>query len=171
MIRRILGTLLVLLGLVAAALGVASATIWRPSDTVTATMPAPESPVVLVEPGVLGLVADTVTLRATAPEEDLPIVLAFAPTSDVEAWVDGAAVTRVTGLEDWNDLAVSTTEGDSTVPDPSEADIWRNTLPGTGELVVEITPDPGQVTLLAATDGTAAAPELSLSWPRELSTP
>ena len=37
MLQRILGGVLVLVGLVAAALGVASATVWRDTDTVVAT--------------------------------------------------------------------------------------------------------------------------------------
>ncbi len=165
MIRRILAAVLVVLGLVAVGLAVGSATVWRSSDTVTASMPAqPTEPVVIVEPGVLGMVADTVTLTATSSTEDAPVVLAFAPSADVTAWVGAAAHVAVTGMSSWTDLRVEEVAGEESVPNPAGADLWTSELTGTGELVVELNPDPGDVALLAATDGTAAAPRITLTW-------
>lgn len=165
MIRRILAAVLVVLGLIAVGLAVGSATVWRPSDTVTASMPAqPTEPVVIVEPGVLGMVADTVTLTATSFSEDAPVVLAFAPSSDVTAWVGAASHVAVTGMSSWTQLRVEEVAGEESVPNPAGADLWTSELTGTGELVVELSPDPGDVALLAATDGTAAAPRITLTW-------
>ncbi|MGM0385030.1 MAG: hypothetical protein ACQERF_03470 [Actinomycetota bacterium] len=165
MIRRILAAVLVVLGLVAVGLAVASATVWRPSDTVTASMPAqPTAPVVIVEPGVLAMVADTVTLTASAAAEDDPVVLAFAPTGDVMAWVGPAAHVAVTGMSSWTDLRVEEVEGEESVPNPAGADLWTSELTDTGELVVELSPDPGDVAMIAATDGTRAAPSITLTW-------
>ncbi len=150
-------------GLVVAGFGFAAGGAARSSTTVS--MDAPTTPVLLVEPGVLGLVNQTVTVTATAQSPDQPILLAFAPTSDVDAWVGPAAHTRISGLESWDKLAAQVTPGEATVPDPHGSDLWRSELNGNGTLEVEITADPGQVTLLAATDGTAPAPRLTLTWP------
>ncbi len=164
MIRRILAAVLVVLGLVAIGLGVASATVWRSSDTVTADMPNPTAPVVVVEPGVLGMVAESVTLTARAADADAPVVLAFAPTGDVDAWLGDAAHHRVTGMSSWTDLRIEDVAGEETVPNPAGADLWRSEITGTGELVEELTADSADVALLAATDGTAPAPAITLEW-------
>ncbi len=169
--RRTLAALLVVLGIVAIGLGIASATVWRSSETVTATMPAqPDTPVVLVVPGVLGMVSpETVTVRASAP--DAPVVLAFAPASDVAAWVGPAAHTDVVGLASWTELAVERVDGEGTVPNPAGADLWTAEVTGQGEVTLDLVPDPGEVTLLVATDGTQPAPRVTLSWPATVTTP
>ena len=171
MFRKILAGLLALAGLAAATAGILSATVYRGSDTVTASMPAPTTPVLLIEPGVLGLVADEVTLNAQAPNDEAPIVIVSAPTYDVEAWVGPAAVTRVTGLEDWDTLAIEVTEGEATVPDPGGADIWRTETEAVGSYTAIVTPDRDPVTVMLASDGTQSAPAISLTWPVEVTTP
>lgn len=165
--------MIIVLGLTLIGLGVASATLWRPDDHVTASMPAPTTPVVLVQPGVLGLVNENLTLTATAASADLPVVLTFARAGDVLAWVgDDTARTDVTGLSDWQNLSTTIYEGaETTVPDPLTAELWTTVLEATGTLSVDLTPDNGQVIMLAATDGTAPAPTLSLTWPVEVKTP
>lgn len=57
MFRRLVSAIAAVLGLVVIGLAVCSATVWRPSETVHATLAtAPAQNYVLVEPGVLGLV-------------------------------------------------------------------------------------------------------------------
>src|SRR5690606_16636926 len=81
------GDVLVLLGLVAAGSGVASATLWRASVHVQAEAFAAGATTLLVtEPGVLELVDDTVTVRASAPAGST-VVLAVGREADVRAWV------------------------------------------------------------------------------------
>lgn len=172
MIRRILAAVLVVLGLVAVGLGVASATAWRSSETVTAVMPAaPAQPVVIVQGGVLGLVAETVTLSAKAASAEAPVVLAFAPSADVDAWVGEAGHVRVTGMSSWTELRVEEVAGEETVPNPAGADLWRSEVTGTGEVVVELSAETGDVALLAATDGTQPAPAITLEWVTDVETP
>lgn len=203
MLRRIIATLLVVLGLTSVGLGVASATIWRSSDTVTASLPQdPQTPVVLVMPGVLTLAADHVSVTATAADSSSPVVLAFGRADDVTAWVGDAPHTDVVGLASWSELATETTdpatasaeatedtegeasgdatdddasgdaiEEEATLPDPASSDLWTQTFTGTGEVSADLTPDQGQVILLVATDGTAPAPQLTLTWTVPVSTP
>lgn len=171
--RRTLAALLAVLGLVAIGLGIASATVWRSSDTVTATLPgAPDVPVLLVQPGVLGMVDEgTVTVTATAAVADAPVVLAFATAADVVAWVGPAAHLDVVGLSSWTELATERVDGEATVPNPAGADLWAQEITGAGEVTTELVPDPGQVIMLVATDGTQPAPILRLSWPVQVATP
>jgi len=97
---RLTGAVLVLLGLVAAGTAVASATLWRPADHVQAEALASGATATLVtQPGVLELVADTVTVRATAPQ-GTRVVVAVGREADVRAWVGSDPHTLVTGLAD-----------------------------------------------------------------------
>lgn len=173
MFRRILAAVLIVLGLTAIGLGVASATVWRSSDHVTAVMPeSPTTPVVLTMPGVMSAVDDHVTVTATASSDDLPIVLTFARAGDTLAWVDDASHTRITGLSEWDLLAVEEVAGESdSVPAPTPSDLWTTTLDGTGTLTVDLTPDNGQVIMMAATDGTEPAPALTFTWQVPVTTP
>ena len=66
MLQRVIGAVLVALGVLSAALAVASATVWRPDDVVTASSTSGGAATLLVvEPGVLDLVSDEVTVDRT----------------------------------------------------------------------------------------------------------
>jgi hypothetical protein len=174
-LHRILGIVLVVCGACAIALGVASATAWRTSPTVTATTAAKASDATLVTtaPGVLDLVSDTVRVTAHgAPGE--PVVLAVGRTADVTGWVGKDPVVRVDGLDDWSTLSTTTVAGTApkAVPDPSTSDMWVASETGTGSASMTWTTQPGQWTLLAAGTGDGAtAPSLSLTWDRTVTTP
>lgn len=171
MTRRIPAAVALVLGLIAIALGIASATAWRSSDVVAASMPAPTAPVVLVEPGVLAMVADEVTVTATAASPDNPVTVALAPKGDAVAWLGPAAHELVTGLASWTQLATERVDGDPSVPNPAGSDLWLEEQTGTGSLEATFTPEAGQIVLLAATDGTAPAPRLTLTWQVPVQTP
>ncbi|MBC7290882.1 MAG: hypothetical protein H5T83_06050, partial [Actinotalea sp.] len=118
MLQRALGALLCVLGLVVAGLAVASATVWRAPDTLSATASAgSDGTVVMTDPGVLDLAAQEVTVRAEAP--GATVVLALGRTVDVAAWVGQDPVTRVTGLEDRETLAVEEGPAAPTEPSPT----------------------------------------------------
>ncbi|KGM10761.1 hypothetical protein N868_13980, partial [Cellulomonas carbonis T26] len=115
MLHRALAALIGLLGVLAIGLAVASATVWRASDVLTASATAAEgASYVVTDPGVLDLAAQDVTVRAAAPD-GAPVVLALGRSADVDAWVGTDAHTRVTGLSDvetlaTDDVAATTTE-------------------------------------------------------------
>ncbi len=123
---RLTGAVLVLLGLVAAGTAVASATLWRPADHVQAEALASGATTMLVtDPGVLELVAGSVTVRATAPQ-GTRVVVAVGRESDVRAWVGTDPHTRVTGLADVATLATQPGEAvevpvASPTPSPTSA--------------------------------------------------
>ncbi|WP_043346738.1 hypothetical protein [Beutenbergia cavernae] len=173
MVKRILAIVLIVLGLAVAAGGVLSATQWRTSDTVTAQLPeTPEAPVLVVEPGVLDVVDPQVTIHATAADPEARVVLVIARDDDVAAWVGDASHVSVTGLSDWTTLAATTVEGEEQeVPDPAVSDMWYLVEEGTGEATITWEVPEGRWVLLAATDGTAPAPAIDLTWPQEVATP
>ena len=96
MLQRAFASLLCLLGIGAIGLGIASATVWRPADTLVASLRADEG-IVLTDPGVLDMAAESVTVAARAATGD--VVLAIGRSQDVTAWVGQDPAVRVTGLE------------------------------------------------------------------------
>ncbi|GAB6936694.1 hypothetical protein ACQP60_17415 [Isoptericola variabilis] len=180
MLQRILGGVLVLVGLVAAALGVASATVWRDTDTVVATAkPTGDGTLVVTDPGVLGLVGGDVTVSASVPEGQ-KVTLAVGRDVDVAGWVGNDPYSRVTGLSDWENLSVA--EGEPADPDaeekpetgadPAGSDMWVAEATDENSVTLRWSDRPGRWTLLAAGVGDdATAPTLELSWPRAVTTP
>ena len=174
MLHRALATLLCLLGAAAIGLGIASATLWRASDTLLATaQAAPGTTLLVTDPGVLDLAADEVTVQASAGA-DQTVVLAVGRTGDVEAWVGTDPVTRVTGLSDL--VTLSTEEGlAEPVPAPTEPEPTpsaEGTAPAEEAPAEEApaegvvaAPDPsGSDLWVLETSGTG---EVTLEWPDE----
>ena len=187
MLQRILGGVLVLLGLVAVALGVASATVWRDSDTVVATAePVGDGTMVVTDPGVLGLVSGDVTVSAKGPEGQ-PVTLVVGRDVDVLGWIGKDPYSRVTGLEDWDTLGVEAGAAEETPKgekdaekseaapsgaDPAGNDMWVAQTSDDGSATLRWSDRPGRWTLLAAGVGKdAQAPTLELTWPRTVTTP
>lgn len=189
MLQRILGGVLVLLGLVAVALGVASATVWRDSDTVVATAePVGDGTMVVTDPGVLGLVSGDVTVSAKGAEGQ-PVTLVVGRDVDVLGWVGDDPYSRVTGLQDWDTLGVEAgpaetaedapegeeaeeSEAAPSGADPAGNDMWVAETSEEGSATLRWSDRPGRWTLLAAGVGEdAQAPTLELTWPRAVTTP
>ena len=192
MVQRFLATLLILAGLGSIGYGVASATVLRESDTVVATAtPSGDGTMVVTEPGVLGLVDDQVTVRATVPEGQ-KVTLALGSDVDVLGWVGKDPYDSVTGLSSWETLTVvpgaglaaddgaAAEEGapdepvakPSTGPEPAGSDMWLSEVSGETTVSMRWTEEPGRVVLLAAGVGeNAEAPTLELTWPRSVATP
>ncbi|WP_225753738.1 hypothetical protein [Actinotalea sp. Marseille-Q4924] len=171
MLQRALGALLCVLGLVVAGLAVASATVWRAPDTLTASATA-DGTLLMTDPGVLDLAADDVTVRAEA--DGATVAVALGRTVDVEGWVGEDPVTRVTGLADRTTLATDGGAGgaeQAAAPDPRGSDLWVEEVSGEGtaELVWEA--QDGRWSVLVASVDPAVQPTLTLSWPQTVTTP
>ncbi|WP_299033661.1 hypothetical protein [uncultured Pseudokineococcus sp.] len=170
--------LLAVLGLVAVGLGVAARTVWLPDDEVSASARTAgggtEPQLVVTAPGVLETRPGPVTATATSPDGG-PVVLVLGRETDVTAWTDGVPTAVVGGLEAEASLAVeppAAAAGDVPVPDPAASDLWAQVAEGEGSATLELDPPEGRWLLLAASDGTAAAPEeIVLTWPQEVSAP
>lgn len=106
--QRLTVLLLGVLGAVLIALGIASATVWRPDSVLAATTAARAGTTMLVtDPGVLSLAGNPVTVTASVPGSG-PVVIAIGRDTDVTGWVGSDRVTHVTGLASWHTLAVAT---------------------------------------------------------------
>jgi hypothetical protein len=170
-LRKILSIALIVVGLAVIGLAIASATLWRDSETVTAALPTdPALPIVVTEPGVLDVVANEVTVKATAPDGG-PVVLAVGRDIDVLGWVGEGGHVLVTGLTSWTELAATPVEGAGELPSPAGSDMWAAQATGDAEATLDWVGAPGRWSLIAATDGKSPAPQLSLTWQREVSTP
>lgn len=104
MSRRILSVVVTVLGLVLVALAVCSATIWKPSSKVEATLASgPSQPYVITAPGVLsGTESDVAVTAKSSDGKDVHLFI--ARTADVEAWLSPDAdnalpYTVVTGID------------------------------------------------------------------------
>ncbi|WP_454301413.1 hypothetical protein [Salana multivorans] len=172
-VRRVLGILLILLGTASIVLGVLSATSWRTSDTVTATSSPAEVPLVLIEPGVAGIVDPVVDITITPAEPTQTVTLITARDADAEGWIADAAVQRIENLADWTELVTSTTEGVQEIPDPTVSDMWIKVeqVEGTLELDNFRAPEDRTVLLIARDGASGPAPTVSFTWQRDVATP
>lgn len=208
--RRILSVTIAVLGLIAIALAVCSATIWRPSSTAQASLTStPDLNYVMTEPGVLGLVDSDVTITATAAAPSTDVVIAVGRSTDVKAWLATDPYVSVTGLTDWTTLSSteittscqvdSATEATASAADteatasaagaeataapegctplessganPTASDLWLATETGTGTATLELDASDSDLVVLVATNGAEPAPQVALSWPRNVATP
>ena len=124
MTRRILSVVVTVLGLVLIVLAVCSATIWKPSSEVEATLASgPSQPYVVTAPGVLSGADSDVAVTAKSSEgKDVHLFVARA--ADVEAWLSPDAdnalpYTVVTGA-DADAGTLSSRDETQYCPDPSE---------------------------------------------------
>lgn len=201
MLQRLIAALLGVLGVAAAALGVASATAWRADDPLVASVTAEgDGRTLVTDPGVLEMAGDPVTVTVHAGED--PVVLAVGRDTDVDAWIGADPYTRVTGLSDWHTLAAVVGEppaGTEPAADPTATPTEAVADPSAepaeaGDQPAVQTADPTGSDLWVvetAGDGTASlrwdaqpgrwsliavslgdtAPTLDLSWPQTVTTP
>jgi len=159
------------LGILMMLVGIGQRTLWAPPQTVTAEAPqgSEAAPVAVLEAELLASRPDGAEI--TVRSED-GVFLAVGRSADVDAWVDGAAVTRI-GAGEEDSLTAETTEGEATVPSPAGSDLWVSEEAEDGELSYTwAAPAAGDWSVLIASDGTAPAPtQITLSWPNDEGTP
>ena len=154
--------------------GVAQRTILEAPATETATLATDaDAPYVLIDGAVLASHPGAQTLRIAG---DGPVFAAYGRTQDIAAWLAPTEYVHVTlGAED---LPVSETvaasapvEGDAPTAAPAGSDLWLDEFEQDGSLATTLRL-PADMSVLVASDGTAAAPsELSVTWPTGATTP
>ncbi|MCO7202454.1 glycosyl transferase [Microbacterium sp. CnD16-F] len=154
--------------------GVAQRTILEAPATETATLTTDaDAPYVLIDGAVLASRPGAQTLRIAG---DGPVFAAYGRTQDIAAWLAPTEYVHVTlGAED---LPVSETvaasapvEGDAPTAAPAGSDLWLDEFEQDGSLATTLRL-PADMSVLVASDGTAAAPsDLSVTWPTGATTP
>jgi len=164
---------LVLLGLLTLLAGIGQRTIWAPSETFTASVPADAAaaPLTVIDQKLRTLHDGTVKINI---QGDGNFMLATGRPEDVSAWVGKTAHNTITGVsEDEKSLLVDHADGEGTAPNPAGSDLWVSNENASGELDYTWTPPAdGDWSLLLASDGTKPAPaSVSMTFPNDTSTP
>ncbi|UUL77879.1 hypothetical protein NG819_11350 [Pseudarthrobacter sp. Fe7] len=162
-----------LLGLLTLLAGIGQRTIWAPSETFTATVPADAAaaPLTVIDQKLRTLHGGTVKINI---QGDGNFMLASGRPDDVSAWVGKTAHNTITGVsEDEKSLQVDHADGEATAPNPAGSDLWVSNENASGELEYTWTPPAdGDWSLLLASDGTKPAPAtVSMTFPNDTSTP
>ncbi|HXF02261.1 MAG TPA: hypothetical protein VN601_04655, partial [Arthrobacter sp.] len=161
---------LMVIGLLAIALGIAQRTVWAPPERASASYTADATaPVTVIEPEVFGVHEEEVDVSVQA---DGDFLLAIGRAGDVDAWVGKAAHTSLTGIED-GQLQGTVTEGDAKVPNPAGSDLWVSEERAEGSIEHRwLAPADGEWSILLASDGSAPAPtNVTVTWPNDTSVP
>ncbi|WP_285247753.1 hypothetical protein [Pseudarthrobacter sp. efr-133-R2A-89] len=162
-----------LLGLLTLLAGIGQRTIWAPSETFTASLPADAAaaPLTVIDQKLRTLHGGTVKISV---QGDGNFMLATGRPDDVNAWVGKTAHNTINGVsEDGKSLQVEHADGDATAPNPAGSDLWASNENASGQLDYTWTPPAdGDWSLLLASDGTKAAPaSVSMTFPNDTSTP
>ncbi|HSU46212.1 MAG TPA: hypothetical protein VLJ40_04820 [Arthrobacter sp.] len=162
-----------LLGLLTLLAGIGQRTIWAPSETFTASVPADAAaaPLTVIDQKLRTLHDGTVKINI---QGDGNFMLATGRPEDVSACVGKTAHNTITGVsEDEKSLLVDHADGEGTAPNPAGSDLWVSNENASGELDYTWTPPAdGDWSLLLASDGTKPAPaSVSMTFPNDTSTP
>lgn len=169
--------LVLVIGFLALALGIAQRTIWQPPATISAevTMDAASggqnAPLAIIEPKALNQRPGPVTVTV---QSEGPIFVAEGRSDDVDAWVGKTPHLKVeTANADFSSLNASFIGGEGATANPAGSDLWTDERTGNGELSYEFSsPGSGDWSLLVANDGNEkAASKISLTAANDTSTP
>ncbi len=155
--------------------GIAQRTVFQAPTTETASIStASEAPYVLVDGSVLTSRPGAQTVRIEGAGE---VYAAYGRTADLTAWLAAADHVRVTvddeGTPRTEEVPASAApeDGEAAVADPVGSDLWLDEFQQDGGLATTLRL-PADMSLLVASDGTAAAPtSMSVSWPTGATTP
>lgn len=160
--KRILIPLLALLGVAAIVAGILAGTRFRPADHIVATpTAAPTAPLVVIDAGVAPLVDDDVDMTITG---DGPITVVRATPDDIDAWVGELAVQHITGLANWQHLQISDVSGEGSGKNPASAEMFAEIRTAENKLTWQLSDSEHRWAFLLASNGTDAAPTVSLKW-------
>lgn len=162
---------LLALGIIMAVVGIVFSTVARPSPEVKANLDSPDVPYIMTHEGVLDLFESDATITATA-DDDSPVVIAVGRSTDISAWLDGAAYAEIVGLSSWTELKTneeSATSDDTKPGSPATSDMWVRTETGTGSVSLTQPHGSTDMSVIIASDGENPAPNVSITWQRSVS--
>ncbi|GAA1142514.1 DUF2561 family protein [Nesterenkonia lutea] len=152
-----------ILGLLLAGLGVGLLTVWSSDEVPTAqSQEVDEAPLTVISDDLIDVEAGREEFTVDAEGE---FTIALARTQDIEAWVGDAAHVRIGQVQEGQDDAEATIEtefieGEATVPDPADSDLWVASETTEGDLRYgwSAPDDSGDWSLLMFRDGEEPAP-------------
>ncbi|MBE1513327.1 hypothetical protein [Nesterenkonia halotolerans] len=152
-----------ILGLLLAGIGVGLLTVWASDEVPTAqTQQVDEAPLTVISDDLIDEEAQREEFMISAEGE---YTLALARTQDIEAWVGDAAHVTIGAVQEGQDDAEATietqfVEGEATVPDPADSDLWVASETTEGDLRYgwSAPDDSGDWSLLMFRDGEQPAP-------------
>jgi hypothetical protein len=163
-VRFVLAIVSFVLAAVLIGLGIGQRTFLAGPDEVTAsTTETSETPVVVIDGAALNAYAQSQTIKI----EGAPTIsAAYGKTSDVLAWVGDASYTLISFDSESGELVSTVKSGaEEVVPALAGSDLWLREYTAESPLRFRVNL-PEDVSVIAISDGTAAAPsEVSVSWP------
>lgn len=146
------------------AVGVAQRTVFAGPDSVAATAEVrTEAPLLVIDGETLNTFPGRQTLRV---EGEGAVFAAYGRTSDVQAWVGDASYNTVSYDAEQQTFVTEHHAGsEEVVPDPHGSDLWYSEYRQEGALSFGVSV-PRDISVVIASDGTAAAPSaVSVVWP------
>jgi hypothetical protein len=168
-VRFVLAIVSFVIGVLLVGLGVGQRTVFAPpTSTVASVTTSTGAPVTVIPGGTLVSNAGYQRIKASGANGNL--FAAYGTTSDVNAWV-GKAKHQTLRYDAADHKLTSRVSGsEKTTPNPSGSDLWWQEY--TGRSLDFVTRLPSNMSIILATDGSHAAPtDVSVSWPRDTSTP
>ena len=162
-LRRLLGVVLILAGLVGLIVGGWFARALG-TDGVAgfSTRPAADLPLV-IGPDTNARTDIPLTITATA-DPGVPVTVSIAAPSDAQSLLGDSQYTRVTGItvQDW--VVTTTTTGSGEPITPATADLWRSqtTADGTAQIVADLESAP-ETMIITTPDGSPLT-ALEMTW-------
>ncbi|WP_314686176.1 hypothetical protein [uncultured Bifidobacterium sp.] len=169
--RGVIAPVFGLLAMAFVALGLLNATVWRPISSVTAAADDLGTRYVITDPGMLSLVDDSVRLKVTSTSASSRVCVALGTAKDVNGWVAGETVTRITGMDGWSTLTTAESSVSSGSASASssvsfkDSDMWSAVRCAKGDVTLPSSDAAGQVALVDL--GSSSVPAtVSLHWTR-----
>ena len=162
---------LTIIGALLTVASVLALTVMRPDTQITAAEAAGNEPFVMTHEGVLALQSPPVTITAEAPT-GTEVSVALGKASDAKAWLEASQYREVSGLQSWTELKTATVEPPASPAQTgplAQSDMWSRVETGTGKVIIKLDEVDPNLALIAATDGQAPAPKLTISWTQEVS--
>jgi hypothetical protein len=153
-------------GLAGLIYGILLATTLAPPSRTVGTVSGSGVPVVDTATGVLDLDGPQVRIQATAASGG-PVFLGIARADDVTAYLADVSRTEITRVGDDGALTTVRAGTQTSLPDPSGADIWVLARSGTGTASLTWPDAAGPWRLVVAGSGSGSAPaQITLDWTR-----
>lgn len=133
--RRLIGIVILCLGVLLAGLGIMTRTVWKPAEYVQVKTTEIKSAVVYLPYNVRDMI-DTPVKVEFSSQKNAKIFVAGASSADAQAWITGVKVAKISGMQSWKELRVENHETGN-APTLGPLDTWVVSTTGTGK--VEIT--------------------------------